>query len=138
MPTHPTYMQRCLQLAHNGLGLVAPNPMVGCVIVHEDKIIGEGYHHQYGGPHAEVVAVNSVQDKSLLSESTMYVSLEPCSHHGKTPPCADLIVKHQIPRVVIGCIDSNPAVGGKGKKRLDGRRHRSYHRRIGKRMLGVE
>lgn len=112
-------MQRCLQLAQNGLGLVAPNPMVGCVIVHDDKIIGEGYHHQYGGPHAEVVAVNSVRDKSLLKEATMYVSLEPCSHHGKTPPCADMIVQHRIPKVVIGCIDSNPAVGGKGKKRLE-------------------
>lgn len=119
MQTHQKYMQRCLELAQNGLGLVAPNPMVGCVIVHGDKVIGEGYHHQYGGPHAEVVAVNSVKDKSLLSESTLYVSLEPCSHHGKTPPCADMIVKHKIPKVVIGCIDSNPAVGGKGKKRLE-------------------
>lgn len=116
---HHNYMQRCLELAQNGLGLVAPNPMVGCVIVHDDKIIGEGYHHQYGGPHAEVVAVNSVKDKSLLKDSTIYVSLEPCSHHGKTPPCADMIVEHKIPRVVIGCIDSNPAVGGKGKRRLE-------------------
>ncbi len=113
-------MQRCLKLAQNGLGLVAPNPLVGCVIVHEDKIIGEGYHHQYGGPHAEVVAVNSVKDKNLLRSSTLYVNLEPCSHHGKTPPCSDMIIEHKIPRVIIGCADTNPAVGGKGIKKLEG------------------
>ncbi|MBT4967671.1 MAG: riboflavin biosynthesis protein RibD, partial [Bacteroidetes bacterium] len=88
---HQIYMQRCLQLAANGFPAVMPNPMVGCVIVHKDEIIGEGYHIAYGRPHAEVNAINSVKDKDLLKESTLYVNLEPCSHHGKTPPCADLI-----------------------------------------------
>lgn len=112
-------MARCLELAAHGLGLVAPNPMVGCVIVYNNKIIGEGYHHEYGGPHAEVVAINSVKDHSLLKEATIYVSLEPCSHHGKTPPCSDLIIERQIPKAVIGCIDPNELVGGKGKKKLE-------------------
>lgn len=101
-----------------GLGNVAPNPLVGAVIVHNDKIIGEGFHQQYGGPHAEVNAVNSVDDTSLLSESTIYVSLEPCAHFGKTPPCADLIVKHQFKKVVIACRDSFSEVNGKGIERL--------------------
>ena len=118
MTTHEKYMQRCLELASHGLGLVAPNPMVGCVILHEGKIIGEGFHHEFGGAHAEVNAINSVKNKSLLSKSTLYVSLEPCSHHGKTPPCADLIIEHQIPQVVIGSKDSNPQVGGKGIEKL--------------------
>lgn len=107
-------MQRCLALAAKGIGHVAPNPMVGCVIVYEGRIIGEGYHQQYGGPHAEVNAVNSVADESLLQHATLYVNLEPCSHYGKTPPCANLIVAKKIPRVVIGSYDPNPLVAGKG------------------------
>lgn len=112
------YMQRCLELAQLGLGKVAPNPMVGAVIVYNDKIIGEGYHQKYGEAHAEVNAVNSVDDKSVLKESTIYVSLEPCSHHGKTPPCADLLVKHQFKKVVIACTDTFSEVSGKGIQRL--------------------
>lgn len=107
-------MQRCLDLAAKGIGHVAPNPMVGCVIVYEDRIIGEGYHQQYGGPHAEVNAINSVVDESLLQHCTLYVNLEPCSHYGKTPPCANLIVTKKIPRVIIGSYDPNPLVAGKG------------------------
>ena len=112
------YLQRCLQLAALGQTSVEPNPNVGSVIVHEGRIIGEGYHTQIGAPHAEVEAVKSVEDKSLLQNSTIYVSLEPCSHFGKTPPCADLIIRHQIPRVVIGCLDPNPKVAGNGVNRL--------------------
>ncbi len=108
------FMQRCLDLALLGQGKVAPNPMVGSVVVHNDKIIGEGYHEFYGGPHAEVNAIRSVKDKSLLSESTLYVNLEPCNHFGKTPPCSHLIVEHQIPNVVIGCIDTYSEVAGMG------------------------
>ena len=111
-------MHRCLQLAKNGLGSVAPNPMVGCVIVHGGKIIEEGYHQVFGGAHAEVNAINSVTDKSLLRQSTIYVSLEPCSHFGKTPPCADLIIKSEIPRAVIAIRDPNPLVAGRGIERL--------------------
>ncbi len=118
MTTDERYMARCLQLAANGRFGAAPNPMVGAVIVHEGKIIGEGYHSQYGGPHAEVNAVRSVKDERLLSEATMYVSLEPCAHYGKTPPCADMIVKKGIPRVVIGCRDSFDQVDGKGIQKL--------------------
>lgn len=112
------YMERCLLLAQKGWPHVSPNPMVGCVIVHNDQTIGEGYHEIYGGPHAEVIAINSVQDKSVFPESTLYVSLEPCSHFGKTPPCADLIVSRKFKRVVIGCADPNPAVAGKGVAKL--------------------
>ena len=112
------YIVRCLQLARNGAGYVAPNPMVGAVIVHNEKIIGEGYHRHYGEAHAEPNAINSVKDKSLLKESTMYVSLEPCSHVGKTPPCADLIIACGIPRVVVGTLDPNPKVAGKGIEKL--------------------
>ena len=101
------YMARCISLARNGTGNVAPNPMVGAVIVHQGKIIGEGYHRKYGEAHAEVNAIASVRDESLLKEATIYVSLEPCSHYGKTPPCAELIIKKQIPRVVIGCLDAS-------------------------------
>jgi diaminohydroxyphosphoribosylaminopyrimidine deaminase/5-amino-6-(5-phosphoribosylamino)uracil reductase len=101
-----------------GLGSVAPNPMVGCVIVHNDEIIGEGYHEFYGGPHAEVNAINSVKNKDLLKESTVYVNLEPCNHQGKTPPCSDLLVHHQVKRVVIGCVDSFEKVAGKGIEKL--------------------
>lgn len=112
------YMSRCLQLAALGLGKVQPNPMVGAVIVHHDTIIGEGWHRQYGQGHAEVNAFASVTQPELLKESTMYVSLEPCSHFGKTPPCADAIIRHGIPKVVIGTVDSNAKVNGGGIKKL--------------------
>jgi len=108
------YMFRCLQLAQYGVGYVAPNPMVGAVLVYDDRIIGEGYHHHFGEAHAEPNAINSVLYPELLKEATMYVSLEPCSHYGKTPPCADLIVKSGIQRVVIGTKDPNPKVSGRG------------------------
>ncbi len=111
-------MQRCLDLASKGRTHVAPNPMVGCVIVHEGQIIGEGYHQQYGEAHAEVNAINSVSDKKLLKESTLYANLEPCSHHGKTPPCSELIVRMGIPKVFIGCLDTFSEVSGKGIERL--------------------
>ncbi|MFM8349218.1 MAG: bifunctional diaminohydroxyphosphoribosylaminopyrimidine deaminase/5-amino-6-(5-phosphoribosylamino)uracil reductase RibD, partial [Bacteroidota bacterium] len=90
MGTHELYMRRAIELARNGAGSVSPNPMVGCVIVHQNRIIGEGWHRQFGGPHAEVEAILSVREKQLLPEAVLYVTLEPCSHHGKTPPCADL------------------------------------------------
>lgn len=112
------YMARCISLARGGAGCVAPNPMVGAVVVHQGKIIGEGYHRKYGEVHAEVNAIASVRDESLLKEATMYVSLEPCSHYGKTPPCAELIIKKQIPRVVIGCLDPFPEVSGRGVRML--------------------
>jgi diaminohydroxyphosphoribosylaminopyrimidine deaminase/5-amino-6-(5-phosphoribosylamino)uracil reductase len=123
MPNHQLYMQRCLDLAALGMGKVSPNPMVGAVIVHNDQIIGEGYHRQYGQAHAEVNAVNDVLAKfdnaeELLKESTIYVSLEPCAHYGKTPPCADLIIKHRIPNVVVGCRDPFDQVDGKGIEKL--------------------
>jgi diaminohydroxyphosphoribosylaminopyrimidine deaminase/5-amino-6-(5-phosphoribosylamino)uracil reductase len=111
-------MQRCIELARLGQGLVAPNPMVGAVIVYDDKIIGEGFHQRYGEAHAEVNAINAVQDKSLLKNSTIYVSLEPCSHFGKTPPCSDLIVEMGIPKVIIGCKDIHTKVSGKGIEKL--------------------
>ena len=107
-------MKRCLDLAYLGLGKTYPNPMVGAVIVHQGKIIGEGWHQMAGKAHAEVNAVASVKDKSLLKDSTIYINLEPCAHYGKTPPCAELIVKHQIPNVVIGCTDLFSKVSGKG------------------------
>lgn len=105
-------------MAKNGLGTTYPNPLVGCVIVYENKIIGEGWHKKSGEAHAEVIAIESVQNKELLSSSTLYVSLEPCSHFGKTPPCADLILKYKIPNVVIGTIDPNSKVAGKGIQKL--------------------
>ncbi|MCL4113544.1 UNVERIFIED_CONTAM: hypothetical protein GTU68_011196 [Idotea baltica] len=111
-------MLRCIELGKNGLGSTYPNPMVGSVIVHENKIIGEGYTSAYGGNHAEVNAINSVENKSLLKDATIYVSLEPCSHYGKTPPCADLIIKHSIKNVVVGCLDPHEKVAGRGIKRL--------------------
>ncbi len=113
-------MQRCLQLAALGAGQVAPNPMVGAVLVYAGRIIGEGYHQQYGAPHAEVNCINNVAyaDKGFIENSTMYVSLEPCVHFGKTPPCADLIIANKIPHVVIGCRDSFAAVAGKGIEKL--------------------
>ena len=111
---HENYMRRCLDLARQGEGLTWPNPMVGSVIVHQGKIIGEGYHRKAGGPHAEVWAIQSVKDQSLLEESTLYVNLEPCSHYGKTPPCSLLIQQKKIPRVVIGCTDTFSEVSGRG------------------------
>jgi len=116
------YMQRCLQLAAMGAGKVAPNPMVGAVLVYNDRIIGEGYHQKYGEAHAEVNCINSVvdADKKFIESSTLYVSLEPCVHFGKTPPCAELIIRNKIPQVVIGCSDSFEAVSGKGIERLKG------------------
>lgn len=107
-------MRRSLELAELGKGSVSPNPMVGCVIVYEGKIIGEGYHQHYGGPHAEVNAVNSVADQNLLKESEVFVTLEPCAHWGKTPPCANLLVEKGVKKVIIAAVDSNPLVGGKG------------------------
>lgn len=113
-PDDEMYMRRCLQLALNGKGRVAPNPMVGAVVVHNGQIIGEGYHREYGKCHAEVNAINSVRDKSLLVESTIYVSLEPCSHYGKTPPCSQLIIDSGIPKVVIATLDPYFKVSGRG------------------------
>ena len=108
-----------MQIAKNGIGTSRPNPSVGAVIVYENKIIGEGFTSPYGENHAEVNAINAVENKSLLKEATIFVTLEPCSHFGKTPPCADLIVKHQLKQVVIGCLDSNSLVAGKGVSRLE-------------------
>lgn len=116
--SHELYMKRALELANHGRGYVSPNPLVGCVIVHDGKIIGEGWHQKYGEAHAEVNAINAVDDKSLLKESTLYVNLEPCTHFGKTPPCADLIIQHQVHKVVIANYDTNPLVGGEGIKKL--------------------
>ena len=114
-------MQRCIELAQLGRGMVAPNPMVGAVLVYDDRIIGEGYHEEYGQAHAEVNCMNSVsaQDKLFISSSTLYVSLEPCSHFGKTPPCSDLIIQNGIRKVVIGCADPFPQVNGKGIEKLE-------------------
>jgi len=112
------FMQRALDLASLGLGTVSPNPMVGSVVVHEGKIIGEGWHKKYGEAHAEVNAVESVENKSLLKESTVYVNLEPCSHFGKTPPCADMLISKQVKKVVVANLDSNPLVAGNGIKKL--------------------
>ena len=111
-------MQRCLEIAQKGAGNVSPNPMVGSIIVYKDKIIGEGYHEKYGDSHAEINAINSVEKKSLLQYSTLYVNLEPCAHFGKNPPCCNLIIDYKIPRVVIGCIDTFPEVSGKGIERM--------------------
>lgn len=114
------FMHRCLELASRGELWVAPNPMVGAILVYQDRIIGEGWHQQYGGPHAEVHCVNSVtpEDRSFISKSTLYVTLEPCNHHGKTPPCSDLIIREKIPNVVVGIVDPNPLVGGAGIEKL--------------------
>lgn len=108
------YMLRALELASLGLASVSPNPMVGCVIVHDNQIIGEGYHEEYGKAHAEPNAIASVQNPDLLPSSTVYVTLEPCAHWGKTPPCANLLVEKKVKKVVIGTVDTNPLVGGKG------------------------
>jgi diaminohydroxyphosphoribosylaminopyrimidine deaminase/5-amino-6-(5-phosphoribosylamino)uracil reductase len=123
MAIHDIYMQRCLELAKLGAGYVSPNPMVGAVIVNDGKIIAEGYHRKYGEAHAEVNAINMLINRydnydDLLKQSTIYVSLEPCAHFGKTPPCADLIIKYQIPKVVVGCRDPFPQVDGKGIEKL--------------------
>src|SRR5512133_633747 len=112
------FMWRCLELAIKAEGFTYPNPMVGAAVVHEGKIIGEGYHLKAGGPHAEVNAISTVRKKELLGESTLYVNLEPCSHTGKTPPCADFIISHKIPRVIIGSPDTSEKVSGKGIKKL--------------------
>lgn len=111
-------MQRCLELAAKGFGNAAPNPMVGCVIVCDDKIIAEGFHEKFGAPHAEPNAISKVSDE-LLKKSTLYVNLEPCSHFGKTPPCADLIISKGIRKVVVGNLDPNPLVAGKGIQKLE-------------------
>mgnify|MGYP001596786550 CR=1 FL=1 len=108
------FLKKCIKIARLGIGSVSPNPMVGSVIVYKGEVIGEGYHEKYGSDHAEVNAINSVEDKSLLSKSTLYVNLEPCSHFGKTPPCSDLIIKYKIPKVVIGCMDTYSEVDGTG------------------------
>ena len=118
MQIHEIHIKRCLKIAKNGLGSTRPNPMVGAIIVCDDKVIGEGFTSPYGQSHAEVNAINAVKNKALLKKSTLYVTLEPCSHHGKTPPCSDLIISHNIPKVVIGCIDDNPQVVGKGIAKL--------------------
>lgn len=118
MKIHEKYLKRCIELAKNGLGTTYPNPLVGSVIVYENQIIGEGWHKKAGEPHAEVNAINSVKDKSLLPKATIYVSLEPCSHFGKTPPCSDLIIENKIPNVVIGTVDPNEKVAGKGIQKL--------------------
>lgn len=118
MQINPLFMDRALELATLGGRAVMPNPMVGAVVVHEGEIIGEGYHARYGEPHAEVYALESVRDRSQLKDATIYVSLEPCAHFGKTPPCADLLVNSGIRRVVVGCLDPNPKVGGKGVQKL--------------------
>jgi diaminohydroxyphosphoribosylaminopyrimidine deaminase/5-amino-6-(5-phosphoribosylamino)uracil reductase len=112
------FMQRTFELALLGKGNVSPNPLVGSVIVHDGKIIGEGWHQKYGEAHAEVNAVRSVEDKSMLAQSTVYVNLEPCSHTGKTPPCADMLMEHKVKKVVVANLDSNPLVAGNGIKKL--------------------
>jgi diaminohydroxyphosphoribosylaminopyrimidine deaminase/5-amino-6-(5-phosphoribosylamino)uracil reductase len=112
------FMQRTFELALLGKGNVSPNPLVGSVIVHDGKIIGEGWHKKYGEAHAEVNAVRSVEDKSMLAQSTVYVNLEPCSHTGKTPPCADMLMEHKVKKVVVANLDSNPLVAGNGIKKL--------------------
>ncbi|HUQ66466.1 MAG TPA: bifunctional diaminohydroxyphosphoribosylaminopyrimidine deaminase/5-amino-6-(5-phosphoribosylamino)uracil reductase RibD [Flavitalea sp.] len=120
LSNHESYMHRCIELARLASGNVAPNPMVGAVLVHQNKIIGEGFHKVYGGPHAEVNCIDSVpgKDKNLISDSQLYVSLEPCAHFGKTPPCADLIIRHNITNVFVGCRDPFIEVNGKGIEKL--------------------
>jgi diaminohydroxyphosphoribosylaminopyrimidine deaminase/5-amino-6-(5-phosphoribosylamino)uracil reductase len=113
------YMRRCFELARKGLGMTGANPLVGSVIVHKDRIIGEGYHHEFGGPHAEVNAIRAVKEASLLPESTLYCNLEPCSHHGKTPPCSMLIKQKGLQRVVVSNLDPFPSVNGKGIKYME-------------------
>ncbi len=114
MEEHNKYMSRCIELAYYALGYASPNPLVGAVVVHNGKITGEGYHAEYGKAHAEVNAINNVKNHKLLPDSTLYVSLEPCCHHGKTPPCTDLIIKKGIKNVVVGMQDPFPDVAGRG------------------------
>ena len=118
MQVEEKYMRRCLELAKSGRPAVAPNPLVGAVIVHKGQIIGEGFHRQYGGAHAELNAIQAVRDETLLRDSTLYVNLEPCAHEGKTPPCTSLILQKQIPRVVVGSLDPFPQVAGRGVRIL--------------------
>ncbi|WP_188442357.1 bifunctional diaminohydroxyphosphoribosylaminopyrimidine deaminase/5-amino-6-(5-phosphoribosylamino)uracil reductase RibD [Belliella aquatica] len=118
MENHIKFMRRAIELAELGMGNTSPNPMVGCVIVHQDQVIAEGYHEYYGGPHAEPNAISQVNDQSVLQEATVYVTLEPCAHFGKTPPCANLLVDKGVKEVVIGAVDTNPLVGGKGMEIL--------------------
>lgn len=118
MSTDEVYMQRCLQLALRAEGCTSPNPMVGALLVADGRIIAEGYHHRAGLPHAEPNAINQVADSELLRKATLYVSLEPCSHYGKTPPCCDLIIRKHIPKVVIATLDPNPLVAGRGVRML--------------------
>ena len=117
-PIHIKFMQRCLDLANKGLGQTYPNPLVGSVLVYNGKIVSEGWHQKKGEAHAEVHAINNLKNKSLLNQCTLYVNLEPCSHHGSTPPCSDLIILFGIPRVVIGCSDPYELVNGKGIQKL--------------------
>ena len=114
MQNNEFYLNRCIKIAKKGIGKVSPNPLVGCVIINNNEIIGEGYHEKYGDKHAEVNAINNVKNKDQLKTSTLFVNLEPCCHHGKTPPCVDLIIKYKIPNVVIGSIDPFSKVQGKG------------------------
>ena len=125
--SHEMLMGRCIQLAVLGSGFTAPNPMVGAILVYEGRIIGEGYHKMHGGPHAEVNCIHSVkpEDRFKIPLSTLYVSLEPCCHHGKTPPCTDLIIEQKIPKVIIGCRDPFPAVNGKGIDKINRKRNRN-------------
>ena len=118
MQNEEFFLNKCIKIARLRIGNVSPNPMVGSVIVYNKEIIGEGYHKRFGSDHAEVNAINSVKDKSLLSECTLYVNLEPCSHFGKTPPCSDFIIKHKIPKVVIGCTDTYSEVNGNGIEKM--------------------
>ena len=114
MQRNEFFIRKCINLALKGIGNVSPNPMVGCVIVYENNIIGQGFHKEFGFKHAEVNAIESVSKKELLEKSTLYVNLEPCAHYGKTPPCCNMIIEYKIPRVVIGCVDSFSKVAGKG------------------------
>lgn len=118
MTSDELFMQRAMELARLGIGQVSPNPLVGCVIVADGKIVGEGWHKKYGEAHAEVNAIANLHDKSVLSQSTVYVNLEPCAHTGKTPPCADMLVREKVKRVVIANVDSNPKVAGAGIRKL--------------------
>lgn len=118
MKTHEKFMKKCLHLAQLGVKKTKTNPLVGCVIVHKGSIVGEGYHEKFGSPHAEVNAINNINNKELLAESTLYVNLEPCAHHGKTPPCVDLIIKHKIKNIVIGTLDPFKKVNGKSIHKL--------------------
>ena len=118
MKNHEYFIEKCIELAKQGIKEVSPNPMVGAILTYDGKIIGKGYHKKYGDNHAEINAINNVQDKSLLKKSTLYVNLEPCCHFGNTPPCTDFIIKNKIPNVIVGCIDPNSKVAGKGIKKL--------------------